>query len=42
MNLLQDGISQHAVLETALTRKLTVDGVTQAYPVYKIDRKSVV
>ncbi len=36
MNLLQDGISQHAVLETALTRKLTVDGVTQAYPVYKI------
>lgn len=35
-NLLQDGLAQHAVLETAFTRKLTVDGVTLAYPVYKI------
>lgn len=35
-NLLQDGIAQHTVLETDITRKLTVDGVTQAYPVYKI------
>ena len=35
-NLLQDGLAQHAVLKTDLTRKLTVDGMTQAYPVYKI------
>ena len=36
MNLLKDGVEQHAVYETNLTRKLTIDGLTQAYPVYKI------
>ena len=36
MNLLKEGMEQHAVLETNLTRKLTLDGITQAYPVYKI------
>ncbi|MBQ3489969.1 MAG: hypothetical protein IJA86_05215, partial [Clostridia bacterium] len=36
MNLLTEGISQQAVIKTELTRKLTVDGLTTAYPVYKI------
>lgn len=36
MNLLKDGITQQAVIKTAQTRKLTVDGLTQAYPVYKV------
>ena len=35
-HLLRDGLSQHAVQETSLTRKLTVDGVTEPYPVYRI------
>ncbi len=36
MNLLKDGIAQHAVEKTTLTRKLTLDGLTKAYPVYKV------
>lgn len=36
MNLLKEGIAQQAVIKTAQTRKLTVDGLTQAYPVYKV------
>ena len=36
MNLLKDGIENHTVQKTALTRKLTVDGLTKPYPVYKI------
>ena len=36
MNLLREGIDQKAVVKTALTRKLTVDGLTKAYPVYKV------
>lgn len=36
MNLLKDGIEQLAVVKTAQTRKLTVDGLTKAYPVYKV------
>lgn len=36
MNLLKEGIDQKAVVKTALTRKLTVDGLTKAYPVYKV------
>lgn len=36
MNLLKEGMEQHAVEKTTLTRKLTVDGLTKAYPVYKI------
>lgn len=35
-DLLRDGLSQHAVQKTSLTRKLTVDGATEAYPVYRI------
>lgn len=36
MNLLKEGIAQKAVIETTLTRKLTIDGLTKAYPVYKV------
>ena len=36
MNLLKEGIAQKAVIETASTRKLTIDGLTNAYPVYKV------
>ncbi len=36
MNLLKEGIEQQAVVKTALTRKLTVDGLTRPYPVYKV------
>lgn len=36
MNLLKEGIIQQAVVKTTLTRKLTVDGLTKAYPVYKV------
>lgn len=35
-DLLRDGLFQHAVQKTSLTRKLTVDGATEAYPVYRI------
>ena len=36
MHLLKEGIENHTVQKTALTRKLTVDGITKPYPVYKI------
>lgn len=36
MNLLKEGLEQQAVQKTTLTRKLTVDGLTKAYPVYKV------
>lgn len=36
MNLLREGMEQHAVEKTTLTRKLTVDGLTKAYPVYRV------
>lgn len=36
MNLLKDGIAQQAVIKTVQTRKLTIDGLTNAYPVYKV------
>ncbi len=36
MNLLIEGIEQSVVIKTTMTRKLTVDGITKAYPVYKI------
>lgn len=36
MNLLKDGVAMGLVVRTELSRKLTVDGITQAYPVYKI------
>lgn len=36
MNLLKEGLAQHAVEKTTQTRKLTIDGMTKAYPVYKV------
>lgn len=36
MNLLREGMEQHVVEKTTLTRKLTLDGLTKAYPVYKV------
>lgn len=36
MNLLKEGLEQRVVEKTTMTRKLTVDGLTKAYPVYKI------
>lgn len=36
MNLLKEGIDQKAVVKTTLTRKLTIGGLTMAYPVYKV------
>lgn len=36
MNLLKEGLAQKAVVKTPQTRKLTVDGLTKAYPVYKV------
>ena len=37
MNLLKEGIAQDAVIKTTMTRKLTIDGITRPYPVYKVD-----
>ncbi|MCL2527641.1 MAG: hypothetical protein FWE42_04400 [Defluviitaleaceae bacterium] len=36
MNLLSQGLLSGAVVQTNLSRKLTLDGITQAYPVYKV------
>ena len=36
MNLLKDGIEAKAVQETTQTRRLTVDGLTDIYKVYKV------
>ena len=36
MNLLTEGIALHTVEPTNLSRKLTIDGITKAYPVYKV------
>ena len=36
MNLLKEGMELHAVEKTTLTRKLTIDGLTRVYPVYKV------
>lgn len=36
MNLLKDGIERGTVVKTTLTRKVTLDGITVAYPVYKV------
>ena len=36
MNLLKDGMELHAVEPTRLSRKLTIDGITKTYPVYKV------
>lgn len=36
MNLLTEGLEQKLVVKTSMTRKLTVDGITTAYSVYKV------
>lgn len=36
MNLLTDGIQNNSVIKTGTARKITVDGITKAYTVYKI------
>ena len=36
MNLLTEGLALHVVEPTTLSRKLTIDGITKAYPVYKV------
>lgn len=36
MSLLRDDINNRTIEKTELTRKLTIDGVTKIYPVYKI------
>lgn len=36
MNLLVDGIQQGAVIPTEISRKITLGGITKAYPVYKV------
>ena len=36
MNLLTEGLALHLVEPTTLSRKLTIDGITKAYPVYKV------
>lgn len=36
MNLLVEGINKGIVIKTDMSRKITIDGHTQAYPVYKV------
>lgn len=36
MNLLNEGIANEVVFSTQMSRKLTIDGVTSAYPVYRV------
>lgn len=36
LNLLTDGIQQGAVIPTDISRKITLGGITKAYPVYKV------
>lgn len=36
MNLLKEGIENQVVIKTTMTRKITIDGITTPYPVYKI------
>lgn len=36
MNLLTEGIEKGYVIPTELTRKTTIDGITEVYPVYKV------
>lgn len=36
MNLLKEGIENKVVIKTTLARKLTIDGLTKSYPVYKV------
>lgn len=41
MNLLAEGILSGAIIQTNLSRKLTLDGITEAYPVYKVRLNSL-
>jgi len=36
MNLISEGIERGVVVKTDLSRKLTIDGITDSYPVYKV------
>ena len=36
MNLLRDGITQGFVIKTDRATKLTIDGITETYPIYQI------
>jgi len=36
MNLITEGIEKGIVLKTDLSRKVTIDGITETYPVYKV------
>lgn len=36
MNLLTEGIAKGLVVETGTAKKMTIDGITQTYPVYKV------
>ena len=36
MNLLRDGISQNFVIKTDRATKLTIDGISETYPIYQI------
>lgn len=36
MNLLIEGIEKGVVIKTELSRKITIDGLTESYPVYKV------
>ena len=36
MNLLKEGLVNQVVIKTPQTRKLTIDGLTKPYPVYKV------
>ncbi|MBU3131030.1 hypothetical protein KPL40_01080 [Clostridium gasigenes] len=37
MNLLKEGIEKSFVIKTSESRKITIDGHTEAYPVYKVN-----
>lgn len=39
MNLISEGIEKGVVIKTNLTRKLTFDGITDIYPIYKVKLK---
>lgn len=36
MNLLREGIEKGIVIKTEMSRKITIDGITDVYPVYKV------
>lgn len=36
MNLLKEGLDQKKVVRTTISKKITIDGVTEIYPVYKV------